>query len=121
MTIKPGAILIKDNLILTGLMFHTFDFRLIEIIGWLAITHGIYITEGYREKRHADDLHGTRPVRAIDCRERVYADAIEITKEINDRWTYDPERLHKKCCVLHDVGKGMHMHIQVHPRTRRTF
>jgi hypothetical protein len=116
---KPGEIRIKNNIVLGSLLRYSVDPTLVEIIGWLALLHGITITEGWRRQRHSNDLHGVVPVRAIDVRSWDYPDPEAVAREINETWQYDPERPEKQCCVLHDIGEGMHLHIQVHPNTRR--
>lgn len=37
---------------------------------------------------------------------------------INERWCYDPARPEMVCLMYHDVGKGPHLHLQVHPNTK---
>ena len=44
---------------------------------------------------------------------------LKITDEINKYWIYDPERPEKKVAIYHDAGSGKHIHLQVHPNTRR--
>ncbi len=118
---KPGEIVIKNPDILIGLMERNYSPLLIRIIADIAKNHGIVITESYREKRHRNDLHGTQPVRAVDIRTRYYPDgfAYRIMDEINNRWEYDPIRPGKKVMIIHDIGQGVHAHIQVNPNTRR--
>ena len=64
-------------------------------------------------------VHGTIPVRGVDwrCRDKEKGD--KIASMINSMWQYDPGRADKKCCICHDVGLGLHLHIQSHPRTVR--
>ena len=66
-----------------------------------------------------DGNHGTLPLRAMDlrCRNVVYGRTIE--KHVNENWTYDPDRPEMRCCIIHDTGKGLHFHFQVHPNTRK--
>jgi len=118
---KAGTIEIKDANVLEGLMAKKFDPALIPVIVWVAVTFGLVITESYRDKRHANDVHGTDPVRAVDLRTRCYDGdgAYRIMDEINNRWIYDPGRPDKKVAMIHDVGQGLHFHIQVHPNTVR--
>jgi len=118
---NPVEIIIKDPDILIGLMERNYSPLLIRIIADVAKEHGLVMTESYREKRHRNDLHGTQPVRAIDLRTWCYPDglAYRIMDEINNRWEYDPIRPEKQVAIIHDVGQGMHFHIQVHPHTKR--
>ena len=63
-------------------------------------------------------VHGTLPLRAID--ERCQDDKLgkEIEEYINNLFFYDPDRPEMKVCMYHDVGRGKHLHYQVHPKTR---
>jgi len=84
--------------------------------------HGAMITESWRKKRHRNDLHGTQPVRALDCRFWDYESdsfAYKIATWINRTWIYDPNRPDKNVAKVHDSGQGIHFHIQVHPNTKR--
>ena len=120
--IEPGQIIIKDVNILLGLIERRYSPLLVRILSDLAVKHGVVITESYRTKKHMNDLHGTQPVRAIDIRSWVYGDkkAQEIKHEINKRWEYDPNRPDKQCCIIHRTnGGGIHMHLQIHPNTKR--
>ena len=121
MQLKPGDIIIKDTDVLRGMMERRFDPLLINIILDIAKTHGVCITESYREKRHMNDLHGTQPVRAIDARFWAYGSdraGYEIQHWINSKWSYDPGREKMQVAVVHDTGSGVHFHIQVHGKTR---
>lgn len=118
---KPGTIKIKDASILEGLMLNLFDPRLTIIIVWVAVTFGLVMTESFRKKTHRNDLHGENPVRANDLRTWCYANdkAYQIRDAINSRWCYDPNRPSKQVAIIHNVGKGLHFHIQTHPNTVR--
>ena len=75
------------------------------------------ITSAYRP----DDVgvHGTNPCRGIDLRSRHIKMGVakQICNLINSAWKYDPHRPEMKVAILHDTGRGIHIHIQVHPRT----
>lgn len=119
--IKKGFIEIKNSQVLAGLMQHKFHNTLTEIIVWLADNHGLVMTESFRPSRHPGDVHSTDPVRALDIRSRCYDGDLagKIRDDINARWQYDPNRPHMQCAIIHDVGMGIHFHIQVHPNTRK--
>ena len=71
-------------------------------------------------KREGDpSVHGTVPLRALDirCRDLCLGECVE--NWINELWEYDPSRPDKAVCWCHDTGQGMHLHLQVHPKTRR--
>ena len=110
---------IKDIPVFKALLGKAYDPTLIEIVSTVeSYFPGITITEGYRE---GAGVHSADPCRGIDLRSRNYTTAqIQTMKDfINNAWIYDPERLEMECCIVHDVGRGMHFHIQAHPRTVR--
>lgn len=117
--ISPGTIEIKNTAVLTTLLNHKAHPKLDEIINWVAEHYGLVITEFYRKPRHPGDVHSTNPVRAIDLRYWCYPDHVaeEIRDAINTRWQYDPARPGKQCAIIHNVGLGMHFHIQIHDNT----
>ncbi len=119
--IQAGEIKIKDPGILVGLMKKPFTPMLVEIVSWVAKTYGLVMTESYRHQRHPNDLHGVDPVRAVDLRSWCYDGdmAHQIRDEINQKWAYDPIRPDRQVAIIHDIGQGVHFHIQVHPRTER--
>jgi len=63
--------------------------------------------------------HGTLPLRAIDIRSESEKIDGNIVEFINKNWIYDEKRPLMTCALRHDVGQGMHIHIQVSPNTRR--
>jgi hypothetical protein len=110
---------IKNTMVLAGLLAKPFDRRLIMVLLWFLQEFGkMTMTEGWRDKRHPNDLHGTDPVRAIDLRSWEFKNPTLVAAKINSTWEYDPARPTKQVCVYHDVGEGAHFHIQVHPKTR---
>ena len=119
--IYPGEVHIKDMSVLRSIMERRFAPILIDITSFITQKYGIYITEGYRDKRHPNDLHGTQPVRAIDLRYWCYPDyiALKIQEQVNLIWVYDPSRPDMQVALIHDSGEGKHFHIQVHPNTRK--
>ena len=62
-------------------------------------------------------VHGTLPLRGADLRITSYKQAKIIEEIINRRWQYDPNRPKYKVCIVH--GSPVHIHLQVHPNTRR--
>lgn len=64
-------------------------------------------------------VHGTIPVRGLDL--RCHDDFIgrRIEEHVNNSYIYDFKRPDKRCCIYHDVGKGKHIHLQVHPNTKK--
>lgn len=63
-------------------------------------------------------VHGQLPLRGLDlrCRTRRHGEMVE--KFVNDRWQYDPNRPEMQCCLCHNTGQGLHLHLQVHPNTK---
>lgn len=112
-------ILIKNTSVLKALLSKNYHPLLIEIVvDIISFTSDFVavITEGWRE---GDGVHSTDPCRGIDLRSWIYTTKKlqEIQYYINSRWTYDPKRPTMECCIVHDVGKGVHLHLQVHPNT----
>ena len=132
---------IKNKDVLISLLQWQFHTILQNLIGWWIDNIGsIYITEGYRKKKHFHDLHGSNPVRAIDARSRIYVKPDRVVNKANNHWVYDPNRPHMKCVVFHarcsecgennqapfhwecskcgnDITDNWHFHIQTHPKT----
>lgn len=75
------------------------------------------ITSAYRPDDNG--VHGTMPIRGLDfrCRDPIIGKKLE--EYINERWIYDPDRSDKNVALFHDIGKGAHLHVQVHPNTVR--
>lgn len=59
--------------------------------------------------------------RAVDVRTRgMSQEAVsDVTRYVNSRWAYDPNRPNLKVCFSEPHGTGPHGHFQVHARTRR--
>lgn len=66
-----------------------------------------------------DGVHGTLPLRGTDLRMRNKDAAEAVAKYINDRWEYNPEAPGKFCGYLHGNGSNYHLHVQVHPLTKK--
>lgn len=115
----PGDLNYKTEQVYLDHCEHEHSKTLSEIEFWVVSKFGMMVTCSYRKKRHAHDLHGVLPVRAKDIRSWCYDDPKAIAKAINDRWTYDPTRPTRVVALYHDSGNGSHIHLQVHPRTRR--
>lgn len=68
-------------------------------------------------------IHHSRPrLRAADLRtwRMTVAEGLAKAQEINREWQYDPRRPRMRVAMFHKTKKGAwHMHLQVHPRTRR--
>lgn len=109
---------IKDTGVLTNLMVVRYHPILAEVLMWI---HGKYdnlmITCGYR---HNDTgVHGQEPCRAVDLRSTTFKDPKAVEAAINEAWAYDPTRPDMQVAFLHDVGQGIHFHIQVHAKTEK--
>ena len=52
--------------------------------------------------------------RGCDLRTSIYTvSEIEILKDFANFFTYDKDRPKKQTCLVHDVGVGLHFHLQV--------
>ena len=99
---------------------HVFiDAKLRNLTFWLELETGLEFTETSTYRIGDPGVHGTLPVRGIDlrCRNRKIGEA--IAKLINSYWEYDKKRPEKQCALYH--GKAPHLHLQVHPNTRRRW
>ena len=111
----------KSTKVLRELLCMPYDPVLVTIICELNDKLDILVvTEGYRDPLHKGDVHSTIPVRAIDIRSWVYSNPEGIVEYINEEWEYDYIRPQKHVAIYHSIkGGGKHIHIQVHPNTRR--
>lgn len=110
------AIKIKNHGVLRNILRAVYDDDLILLIVWVVARYSnVVFTSGYREEDKG--VHGTSPCRGIDIRSRVYEEPQKVADDINTHFIYDPERPEKKCAKYHDTGKGLHIHLQVHPNT----
>lgn len=64
-------------------------------------------------------VHGQLPLRGMDLRCRSIRLGEQLEQMINEEWIYDPSRPDMKCAILHGEGANLHIHLQVHPNTRR--
>lgn len=111
------TIQIKDCDVLANLMLTNYHPLLLEVLTWIHVGHEITITCGYRY--NDTGVHGQVPCRAVDLRSTSFTNPKNVEKYINECWEYDPSRPDIQVALLHDVGQGIHFHIQVHDRTRR--
>ena len=95
------------------------DLKLRKIVAWLEVITGLEFTITSLYRMNETGVHGTLPLRGIDLRMRSKEIGKIITRVVNRKWMYDTDRPGKKCCVMHGEGSNLHLHIQVHPNTRR--
>lgn len=96
------------------------DKKLEEIVKDVRSKFGLsVVTSCYRPGDRG--VHGQMPVRGIDLRCRMVSIGRCIERWVNSRWEYDPQRPHMKCALYHDVGYGIHLHLQSHPNTRKRY
>ncbi len=110
------AIQIKDYRVLRSLLEVPYHPTLIALILWITARYSeTLFTSGYRKGDKG--VHGQVPCRGTDIRSRVYDNPQAVVDDINAHWKYDPKRVNMRCALLHSVGKGLHIHLQVHPNT----
>ena len=110
---------IKNMSVLKVLLSKNYHPVLVEILLDLSSTvTELTVTEGWRPGK---GVHSTDPCRGLDLRSWIYTSTklTEIATYINARWQYDYKRPEKICCYIHNSGQGEHIHLQVHPNTRR--
>lgn len=64
-------------------------------------------------------VHGQLPLRGIDFGCSNLDVGQVLVDFVNERWVYDERRHSMKCAMVHNVGSGLHIHLQVHPNTKR--
>ena len=117
-----GEIVIKDFNVLDGLMRGEYP-EMLRIMAYEVISqikkHKVIpvITESFREGDSG--VHGC--YRGLDFRtwELKSSEIEDILTDINSRFLYDKTRSEMKVLIYHDVGKGLHLHLQSHPNTVR--
>ena len=111
-------IAIKDTPVLMQLMTMEYHPRLVMIVAYITdMWDRTVITSAYRGGDKG--VHGTDPCRAVDIRSWIFSNPTKVTARINQDWEYDPERPEMIVALYHDIGKGEHIHLQVHNNTRR--
>ena len=109
---------IKDFDILENLMLRIYEPKLLEVLKWVYEEHKeMIITCGFR--KGDSGVHGQEPCRGVDLRSTSFTNPKSVEEDINKYWEYDPTRPDMQVALLHNVGQGIHFHIQVHARTRR--
>lgn len=109
---------IKNTTVLGSLMIHPAHPLLIELLKWVSVRFSNLVITGGYEKRDYPSVHSVIPCRGVDIRSSIYEDPKAVVVDINTHWIYDYTRPEMKCAILHNVGRGMHIHLQVHGRTR---
>ena len=99
------------------LEFIDYNLRQLAVAVENAIGVEFTVTSIYRDGDTG--VHGTMPVRGLDWRMRNIAVGKEVADLINSVCQYDPTRPELKCAVLHGRGSNLHLHLQVHPNSKR--
>lgn len=87
----------------------------------------LVITDLMRTQKEQDNIYASnpkyaeRPWKSVHqygrgCDLRVWEFTEEEIRKLENFFnciTYDPDRPSKKTCLVHDVGKGKHFHVQV--------
>jgi len=103
----------KDETVFLSFLDVPLHNKLSDLILWLrngVLSDLPVITSAYRAKDPG--VHGQIPLRGLDLRSKGY-NAKQVVDMINDHWEYDSKRPEKQCAILHDIGKGEHIHLQV--------
>ena len=87
------------------------------LLFWLEDSTGLEFTETSGHRPGDSGVHGTNPARGKDLRMLDVGIGYAIESYIRHNWTYDTDRPHLNCALLHDSGSGMHLHIQVSANT----
>jgi hypothetical protein len=94
------------------------DSKLRNILVWIEKETGFEFTITSLYRINDSGVHGTLPLRGADLRMRNVEAGAVIEKLINDNWVYNPDSK-KNCTLLHGSGSNLHLHVQVHPETRK--
>ena len=76
------------------------------------------ITCAYESRKYIS-LHSMEPLRAVDLRSYIYRDPKSLVDKINEEWIYNPNAPRRNVAIYHNVGRGRHIHLQVHDDTER--
>ena len=92
--------------------------KLWDVLRWVLKKwpNKLIITSLYRQGDHG--VHGQKPCRGADIRSWVFGYPDAIVSAINDFWDYGDEK--HQVALLHDTGRGEHIHLQVRDETRET-
>jgi hypothetical protein len=69
-----------------------------------------------KDPHRAEDLSGRNINGNVSDRWRACG---RVATQVNRKWQYDPRRPHLKVAVAAKHGTGPHVHLQVHPRSKR--
>jgi hypothetical protein len=119
-------IAVKNANVFRELLIERYHPKLIELMLWLLHRYDhIIITSGYRDNDNG--VHGQQPCRGMDIRNEGLrkrtiwgvsdTNSKALCERLNFEWVYDSSRPKMKCAIVHDVGEGNHIHLQVHPNT----
>jgi hypothetical protein len=108
---------IKDIHVLHAMLTHQAHPILAELMQWFCVRYSQTMITCAYEKREYPSVHSLEPYRAMDVRSWVFTDPQAIVDDINAHWIYDPARPQYKVALYHDMGRGAHIHLQVHDRT----
>ncbi len=117
--VSSSTIGFKNLKVLASMFVVAWHPKLIELLLWIRVRYQkIVVTQGY-EKRDYPSVHSVKPLRGLDIRSWVFVNPQEVVDEINKDWMYDSSRPGKVVATYHNVGRGKHIHLQVHKNTRR--
>jgi hypothetical protein len=111
------SIKIIDSKVFQELLQVTYHNKLVALALWYVYrVNEPTLTSAHRKQKvwEGDSgIHMTIPCRALDFSIAGLTDPKRVTEDTNNHWEYDPGRPEMRCAICHDVGKGMHIHLQV--------
>lgn len=111
------GIKVKDIHVLESILSHQAHPKLVDLLKWFSIRYSNTIFTCAFEERDYPSVHSMDPYRGMDIRSWFYDAPQVVADDVNDHWQYDPKRPERKCAIYHDVGRGAHLHLQVHDNT----
>jgi hypothetical protein len=115
------SIKINDSKVFAALLEVPYHKKLVAMALWYAYRYNDpTLTSAHRKQKvwEGDSgIHMAIPGRALDWSIAGLSDPKKVVTDVNNHWEYDPKRPEMKCAIYHDVGQGLHIHLQVHDST----
>ena len=115
------SIKINDSKVFAALLEVPYHKKLVALALWYVYRYdNPVITSAHRKQKiwEGDSgIHMTIPGRALDFSVVGLTDPRKVIEDVNNHFEYDPGRPDMRCAIYHDVGQGMHIHLQVSDST----